>query len=128
MAAGKRAEAAMQKNHFDLVSTIEPIVGKMTAALYDKGLITDEKMKEASIIVFTDFKKAGILVDCVRSTVTYPTEKINIDAFITILRQLDPKKDECPVAISLEKGMIASFPVPISMVWGRRIKKEHRAT
>ena len=101
---GLRAATAMQENNFDLVSTIATMVEKMTAALLDKGLITTDKKSEASIITYTDFRRAEILVDCVRSIMRFSPDKIY--TFIAILRQLHPGKENCPVAMSLEKGKV----------------------
>ena len=103
-AAGQHVATAMQKNHFELVSTIATMVEKMTEALFTKDLLTPDKRDEARITSQSDFKRAGILVDCVRSIVRFSPDKIN--TFIAILRQLHPNKENCPVAISLEKGMI----------------------
>ena len=100
--AGQRAATAMQENNFELVSAIEEMVPKMTAALSGKGLITTDVKSKASIISYTNFERAGILVDCVRSIVRFSPEKM--ETFIAILRQLHPLKNDCPVAISLEKG------------------------
>ena len=102
-AAGQHAETTMKKNHFELVSTIETMVEKMTEALFAKDLLTPEKRDEARITSQSDFKRATILVDCVRSIVRFSPDKIY--TFIAILRQQHPQKENCPVALSLEKCM-----------------------
>ena len=100
--AGQRAANAMQKHNLDLVSAVKLIVPEMREALLGKGLLTDDVKSKASLPIHSEFEKASIIVDCVRTIVKTSPEKIY--TFIAILRKLHSDKEKCPVADLIEEG------------------------
>ena len=102
-----RAGSVLRNNHFALVSTIKEMVPEMTAALWGEGLITTYVQSKAmSIGYLSNFERAGILLEGVWNTVVPSPDRIN--TFVAILRQLHPDKENCLLAMNLEKGKISA--------------------